>query len=158
MAPHPTEGEFLDVGRCLAPSVEVPQPLTTQFGTLRVELESHEMQSVADSLSRVAERYPDSPLRAGMKTLHSSGFVPNLRRLMSISPNALSGWATLMGTFANTWTSRTTERSRGGVGGGRVRLPPYIVEMIALTAKFLLTNFMDTAVQTSIEFPEQSKH
>ena len=28
------------------------------------------------------------------------GFAPNLDRLMSISPNALSGWATLMGSLA----------------------------------------------------------
>jgi hypothetical protein len=51
-----TEGEFLEVGRRLATSVEVLQRLTTQFGTLRVELESHEMQGAADSLLRVAEQ------------------------------------------------------------------------------------------------------
>src|SRR5262249_54122479 len=39
-----------------SPIVEVLQRLTTQFGTLRVELESHEMQGAADSLSRVAEQ------------------------------------------------------------------------------------------------------
>jgi alkylhydroperoxidase family enzyme len=31
-----------------------------------------------------------------------------------------------------------------------------IVEMIALTAQFLLTNFMNNAVQTPIDFPEVS--
>ena len=31
-----------------------------------------------------------------------------------------------------------------------------IVEMIALTAQFLLTNFMNNAVQTPIDFPEFS--
>jgi alkylhydroperoxidase family enzyme len=31
-----------------------------------------------------------------------------------------------------------------------------IVELIALTAQFLLTNFMNNAVQTPIDFPEVS--
>jgi alkylhydroperoxidase family enzyme len=31
-----------------------------------------------------------------------------------------------------------------------------IVEMIALTAQFLLTNFMNNAVKTPIDFPEVS--
>ncbi len=28
------------------------------------------------------------------------GFVPNLQRLMAISPNALNGWASLMGSLS----------------------------------------------------------
>jgi uncharacterized peroxidase-related enzyme len=35
------------------------------------------------------------------------GFVPNLHRLMSISPNAASGWATLMGSLAKTLDVKT---------------------------------------------------
>ena len=37
------------------------------------------------------------------------GFVPNLQRLMSISPNALSGWATLMGSLAKTLDVKTRD-------------------------------------------------
>jgi hypothetical protein len=37
------------------------------------------------------------------------GFVPNLQRLMSISPNALSGWATPMGTLAKTLDVKTKD-------------------------------------------------
>ena len=37
------------------------------------------------------------------------GFVPNLHRLMSISPNALSGWATLMGSLAKTLDVKTRD-------------------------------------------------
>jgi alkylhydroperoxidase family enzyme len=37
------------------------------------------------------------------------GFVPNLQRLMSISPNALSGWASLMGSLAKTLDVKTRD-------------------------------------------------
>jgi hypothetical protein len=37
------------------------------------------------------------------------GFVPNLHRLMSISPNAISGWATLMGSLAKTLDVKTRD-------------------------------------------------
>jgi uncharacterized peroxidase-related enzyme len=37
------------------------------------------------------------------------GFVPNLHRLMSLSPNALSGWATLMGSLAKTLDVKTRD-------------------------------------------------
>ena len=37
------------------------------------------------------------------------GFVPNLHRLMSISPNALSGWATMMRSFAKTLDVKTRD-------------------------------------------------
>ena len=37
------------------------------------------------------------------------GFVPNLQRLMSISPNALSGWASLMGSLAKTLDIKTRD-------------------------------------------------
>src|ERR1700679_1025799 len=37
------------------------------------------------------------------------GFVPNLQRLMSISPNALSGWAALMGSLSKTLDVKTRD-------------------------------------------------
>ena len=37
------------------------------------------------------------------------GFVPNLHRLMSISPNALSGWATLMRSLAKALDVKTRD-------------------------------------------------
>jgi AhpD family alkylhydroperoxidase len=37
------------------------------------------------------------------------GFVPNLYRLMSISPNVLGGWASLTGSLAKTLDVRTRE-------------------------------------------------
>lgn len=37
------------------------------------------------------------------------GFVPNLHRLMSISPNALSGWAALMGSLAKALDVKTRD-------------------------------------------------
>jgi uncharacterized peroxidase-related enzyme len=139
------------------------------------------------------------------------GFVPNLHRLMSISPNVLSGWATLMGSLAKTLDVKTRDgialavseadgcdyclakvpadeialnregrssdpkrqaavafakaliETRGKVSDAQfaaVRDAGWtdanIVEMIALTAQFLLTNFMNNAVQTPIDFPEVS--
>ena len=117
------------------------------------------------------------------------GFVPNLHRLMSISPNALSGWATLMGSLAKTLDVKTRDgialavseadgcdyclaahsfiagnmETRGKVSDAQfaaVRDAGWtdanIVEIIALTAQFLLTNFMNNAVQTPIDFPKVS--
>jgi uncharacterized peroxidase-related enzyme len=147
------------------------------------------------------------------------GFVPNLQRLMSISPNALGGWAALMGSLSKTLDVKTRDgialavseadgcdyclaahsytstnlakippeeiaRNRQGRSSdpkrqaavafakaliethGKVSDAQFaavkgagwtdanIVEMIALTAQFLLTNFMNNAVQTPIDFPE----
>jgi len=48
------------------------------------------------------------------------GFVPNLQRLTSISPNALCGWATLMGTLAKTLDVKTRDGMRWRCRGGRV--------------------------------------
>jgi uncharacterized peroxidase-related enzyme len=149
------------------------------------------------------------------------GFVPNLHRLMSISPNAISGWATLMGSLAKTLDVKTRDgialavseadgcdyclaahsftaaklakipadeiglnregrssdpkrqaaiafakaliETRGKVSDAQFAAvknagwtDANIVEMIALTAQFLLTNFMNNAVQTPIDFPEVS--
>ena len=147
------------------------------------------------------------------------GFVPNLQRLMSISPNALAGWAGLMGALAKTLDVKSRDGialavseadgcdyclaahtyistnlakipleevalNRQGLSGdakrqaavafakalienrGKVSDEQFaavraagwsdadIIEMIALTAQFLLTNFVNNAVQTPIDFPE----
>src|SRR3954463_4804877 len=37
------------------------------------------------------------------------GFLPNLHRLMSISPSALSGWAAMMGSLAKTLDVKTRD-------------------------------------------------
>jgi len=149
------------------------------------------------------------------------GFVPNLHRLMSISPNALSGWATLMASLAKTLDVKTRDgialavseadgcdyclAAHSFMAGNLTKIPAdeielnregrstdpkrqaavafakalietrgkvsdaqftavrdagwtdaNIVEMIALTAQFLLTNFINNAVQTPIDFPEVS--
>jgi uncharacterized peroxidase-related enzyme len=146
------------------------------------------------------------------------GFVPNLQRLMSISPNALTGWAQLMGNLAKTLDVKTRDgialavseadgcdyclsahsyiasnmakipaeeiaRNREGHSidpkreaaiafaqaliekRGKVSDEEFaavkaagwtdanVIEMIALSAQFLLTNFMNNAVQTPIDFP-----
>ncbi|MCA6108338.1 carboxymuconolactone decarboxylase family protein [Bradyrhizobium cenepequi] len=146
------------------------------------------------------------------------GFVPNHYRLMSISPNALGGWAGLMGPVSKTLDLKTREgialavseangcdyclAAHSYVSTNLAKIPPEeialnrqgrssdskrqaavafakalietrgkvsdaqftavkdagwtdanIVEMIALTAQFLLTNFMNNAVQTPIDFP-----
>src|ERR1700742_4908539 len=147
------------------------------------------------------------------------GFVPNLQRLMSISPNALAGWASLMGALSKTLDIKTRDgialavseadgcnyclAAHSYISTNLAKIPPEeialnragrssdpkrqaavafakalietrgkvsdaqfaavkdagwtdanIVEMIALTAQFLLTNFMNNAVQTPIDFPE----
>ena len=146
------------------------------------------------------------------------GFLPNQHRLMSISPNALSGGATLMGSLAKTLDVKTRDgialavseadgcdyclAAHSFIAGNMAKVPAdeialnregrssdpkrqaalafvkaliethgkvsdarfaavrdagwtdaNIVEMIALTAQFLLTNFMNNAVQTPIDFP-----
>ncbi len=147
------------------------------------------------------------------------GFVPNHYRLMSISPNALGGWAGLMGPVSKTLDLKTREgialavseangcdyclaahsyvstnlekispeeialnrqgrssdskrqaavafakaliETRGKVSDAQFAAvkdagwtDANIVEMIALTAQFLLTNFMNNAAQTPIDFPK----
>jgi uncharacterized peroxidase-related enzyme len=147
------------------------------------------------------------------------GFVPNLQRLMSISPNALAGWAALMGSLSKTLDVKTRDgialavsevdgcdyclAAHTYISTNLAKIPPEeivlnrdgrsadpkrqaaiafakaliekrgkvsdadfasvkaagwtdanIVEMIALSAQFLLTNFMNNAVQTPIDFPE----
>jgi uncharacterized peroxidase-related enzyme len=147
------------------------------------------------------------------------GFVPNLQRLMSISPNALAGWAGLMGALSKTLDVKTRDgialavseadgcnyclAAHSYISTNLARILPEeialnrkgrssepkrqvaiafaktliekrgkvtdeefaavkaagwtdanIVEMIALSAQFLLTNFMNNAVQTPIDFPE----
>src|SRR6202789_4591167 len=147
------------------------------------------------------------------------GFVPNLQRLMSISPNALTGWAALMGSLSKTLDVKTRDgialavsevdgcdyclAAHTYISTNLAKIPPEeialnrdgrsadpkrqaaiafsraliekrgkvsdaefasvkaagwtdanIVEMIALSAQFLLTNFMNSAVQTPIDFPE----
>jgi uncharacterized peroxidase-related enzyme len=149
------------------------------------------------------------------------GFVPNHYRLMSISPNALGGWAGLMGPASRTLDLKTREgialavseangcnyclAAHSYVSTNLAKIPPEeialnrqgdssdpkrraavafakalietrgkvsdaqfaavkdagwtdanIVEMIALTAQFLLTNFMNNAAQTPIDFPAVS--
>jgi uncharacterized peroxidase-related enzyme len=146
------------------------------------------------------------------------GFVPNLQRLMSISPPALTGWAGLMGALSKTLDVKTRDGIALAVSeadgcnyclaahtfiagnlakvdaeeiainregrssdpkrqaaiqfakrlietSGKVSAEEFasvrnagwsdsnIVEIIALTAQFLLTNFMNNAVQTPIDFP-----
>jgi uncharacterized peroxidase-related enzyme len=147
------------------------------------------------------------------------GFVPNLQRLMSISPNALAGWARLMGSLSKTLDIKTRDaialavseadgcnyglaahsyiamnlakispeeialnregrstdpKRQAAVAFAKALIEKHgkvsneefravkgagwtdanIVEMIALASRFLLTNFMNNAVQTPIDFPE----
>ena len=169
---------------------------------------------------RIARTPPGEPKPILDNVDKMLGFVPNLQRLTSISPNALCGWATLMGTLAKTLDVKTRDgialtvseadgcgyclaaysftagklknpgarnrAERGGAlkrsqasGCGCLRESAHrdarqsseaqfaavrdagwtdanIVEMIALTAQFVLTNFMNNAVQTPIDFPEVS--
>lgn len=146
------------------------------------------------------------------------GFVPNLQRLMSISPNALAGWAGLMGALSKTLDIKTRDgialavseadgcnyclAAHAYISTNLAKIPPEeialnrvgrssdpkrqaaiafakaliekhgkvsdeefaavktagwtdanIIEMVALTAQFLLTNFVNNAVQTPIDFP-----
>jgi uncharacterized peroxidase-related enzyme len=146
------------------------------------------------------------------------GFVPNLQRLMSISPNALAGWAGLMTSLSKTLDVKTRDgialavsevdgcnyclaahsyiatnlakmgpdeialnrqgrsndpkreaaihfakslvENRGNVSDAEfnsVRQAGWsdanIIEIIALSAQFLLTNFVNNAIKTEIDFP-----
>jgi uncharacterized peroxidase-related enzyme len=147
------------------------------------------------------------------------GFVPNLHRLMSISPAALNGWASLMGSLSKTLDVKTRDgialavsevdgcnyclAAHSYISTNLAKIPPEeialnregnssdpkrraaiqfaksliekrgkvpdedfaavrgagwtdanIVEIIALSAQYLLTNFMNNAVRTDIDFPE----
>jgi uncharacterized peroxidase-related enzyme len=149
------------------------------------------------------------------------GFVPNLHRLMSISPNVLGGWASLMGSLSKTLDLKARDgialaiseadgcdyclAAHSYTATNLAKIPPEeidlnrqgrssdakrqaavafakalietrgkvsdaqfaavrdagwtdanIVEIIALTAQFLLTNFMNNAVRTPIDFPAVS--
>jgi uncharacterized peroxidase-related enzyme len=146
------------------------------------------------------------------------GFVPNLQHLMAISPNALNGWASLMGSLSKTLDLKTRDgialavseadgcdyclAAHSFTAGNLAKLnaeeitinregkssdpkrqaaiyfakrlvetsgkvsdvefkavrdagwtDANIIEIIALTAQFLLTNFVNNAVQTPIDFP-----
>ncbi len=147
------------------------------------------------------------------------GFVPNLQRLMSISPNALAGWASLMGHLAKTLDVKTRDgialavsqadecdyclsahsfistnlakipaeeialnrrgqssdpKRQAAVAFAKALIEKHgkvsdedfaavkaagwtdanVIEMIGLSAQFLLTNFVNNAIQTPIDFPE----
>jgi uncharacterized peroxidase-related enzyme len=146
------------------------------------------------------------------------GFVPNLQRLMSISPAALAGWAGLMSSLSKTLDVKTRDgialvvsevdgchyclAAHTYISTNLAKIPPdeialnrqgrstdpkreaavrfaktliekrgkvsdaefaavrkagwtdaNIIEIIALAAQFLLTNFINNAVQTEIDFP-----
>jgi AhpD family alkylhydroperoxidase len=141
------------------------------------------------------------------------GFMPDLRRLRSISPNPISRCATLMASLAKALDVKTRDgialavseadgcdycvAAHSFTAGNLAKIPSdeieliregrsrdpkrqaaatfakalkvsdgqcaavknagwtgaNIVEMIALTAQFLLTNFLNNAVQTPIVFP-----
>ena len=166
----------------------------------------------------VREETPEASQPVLDKVEKMLGFVPNLQRLMSISPAALTGWANLMGSLSTTLDVKTRDGialavseadgcdyclaahsyiahslakidpdeisiNREGKSGdpkrqaaitfakrlietaGKVSDEEFeavrkagwtdanIIEMIALTAQFLLTNFVNNAVQTPIDFP-----
>jgi uncharacterized peroxidase-related enzyme len=166
----------------------------------------------------VREETPEASQPVLDKVEKMLGFVPNLQRLMSISPAALSGWAGLMGQLSTTLDVKTRDGialavseadgcdyclaahsyiahnlakidaneiaiNREGKSSdpkrqaaimfakrlietaGKVSDQEFesvrkagwsdanIIEMIALTAQFLLTNFVNNAVQTPIDFP-----
>ena len=147
------------------------------------------------------------------------GFIPNLHRLMSLSPAALTGLIGLQGALSKTLDARTrhaislavseanacnyclaahsyraarfahespeesalnrqgrsSDPKRGAAAGfaksliesrGRVRdsdlasmreagfTDGQIIEVIALSAQFLMTNFMNNVADTEIDFPE----
>ena len=166
----------------------------------------------------VREETPEASQPVLDKVEKMLGFVPNLQRLMSISPAALSGWAGLMGQLSTTLDVKTRDGialavseadgcdyclaahsyiahnlakidaseiaiNREGKSSdpkrqaaimfakrlietaGKVSDQEFesvrkagwsdanIIEIIALTAQFLLTNFVNNAVQTPIDFP-----
>jgi uncharacterized peroxidase-related enzyme len=146
------------------------------------------------------------------------GFVPNLHRLMSISPGALAGWVGLQGALSKTLDLKTRDgialavseangcnyclsahgyvaanfakmspeeialnregRSSDPKRGAAVRFArrlietrghvtdadlaavreagfadPQVIEIVALSAQFLLTNFMNNVADSDIDFP-----
>lgn len=146
------------------------------------------------------------------------GFVPNMHRVMALSPAALGGWSSLFGALGKTLDLKTREaiglavsevngchycvsahsygaetfgktpkdeimRNRHGessdpkraaatqfarklvLGRGKVSDSDFeavraagftdaqIIEIIALAAQYLLTNFVNNAVDTDIDFP-----
>lgn len=164
------------------------------------------------------EETPEASQPVLDKVEKTLGFVPNLQRLMSISPATLTGWAALMGSLSTTLDVKTRDGialavseadgcnyclaahayiahnlakidtdeiaiNREGKSAdpkrqaaiqfakrlietaGKVSDEEFesvrkagwsdanILEMIALTAQFLLTNFVNNAVQTPIDFP-----
>jgi uncharacterized peroxidase-related enzyme len=166
----------------------------------------------------VREETPEASQPVLDKVEKMLGFVPNLQRLMSISPAALTGWAGLMGQLSTTLDVKTRDGialavseadgcnyclaahsyiahnlakidadeisiNREGKSSdpkrqaaimfakrlietaGKVSDDEFesvrkagwsdanIIETIALTAQFLLTNFVNNAVQTPIDFP-----
>lgn len=147
------------------------------------------------------------------------GFVPNLHRLMSISPHALTGWASLMGNLSKTLDVKTRDgialavseadqcdyclSAHSFIAANLAKVPAdeialnregksndpkrqaaiafakaliekhgkvsdedfasvkaagwtdaNVIEMIGLSAQYLLTNFVNNAIQTPIDFPE----
>ena len=158
-------------------------------------------------------------VRAVLDTVYNRlGFVPNMHKVMSLSPAALTGWAGLLGALSKTLDVKTRDaiglavsevsscnyclsahsymastfskispeeiaanrkgqssdpkrnaavgfsqsliKNRGKVSDAdfkAVRLAGYsdqeIIEIIALSAQFLLTNFINNAVETSNDFP-----
>jgi AhpD family alkylhydroperoxidase len=81
---------------------------------------SQEARDFSCHLSREAPAESDDPLRSSRDLEAESqaildnvnqaiGFVPNLQRLMSLSPNALAGWAGLMGSLAKTLDVKTRD-------------------------------------------------
>jgi hypothetical protein len=102
------------------------------------------------------------------------GFTPALHRLMSNSPAVLAGFTALQGSLAKTlegssedprraaaaqFTKRLIE-TRGNVDEqdlANVRDAGYddkqIIEITALAAQFLLTNFLNNVAETEPDFP-----
>ena len=177
-------------------------------------------------MSRIAIPSRDKAAAAAQPTLNAVykqlGFVPNLHRLMSISPAALAGWVGLQGALSKTLDIKTCDgivsgglrskwhqllplgsqlrriefrtdvagrdraepsgpfersqagrsgsvrkeadqdpgqrgrrgsrsRAQGGLGRSADR-----IEIVALSAQFLLTNFMNNVADTDIDFPAVS--
>ena len=69
---------------------------------------------------RIARTPPGEPKPILDNVDKMLGFVPNLHRLMSISPKALSGWANLMVSLAKTLDVKTRDGMRWRCRGGRV--------------------------------------
>lgn len=167
------------------------------------------------------EELPEASQAVLGKVEKMLGFVPNLHRLMAISPPALTGWAGFMGSLSTTLDIKARDGialavseadgcnyclaahsyiasnlakmdadeiaiNREGKSSdpkrqaairfakrlietaGKVSDEEFaavrnagwsdanIIEIVALTAQFLLTNFVNNAVQTPIDFPAVS--